>query len=165
MSAAVRGAIEDIRRVAEREEAPLPPAPGEKPKKRRVPKAVGDAIDAFSPLFLQQESEWGRVSGRVRAQGGWVGGWTGGNRARVACHRPRLLPMHSTLARATYANYTLVACTAAAGTCNLAAAGGPCCLFPDRHQPHSGGVGVPGALHRQGQPEPAPAQQGAGLGA
>lgn len=62
MPAAVRGAIEDIRRVALREEAPPPPVLGEKPKKRRVPKALGDAIDAFSPLFLQQEAEWGRVS-------------------------------------------------------------------------------------------------------
>lgn len=66
MPAAVRGAIEDIRRVAEREEAPPLPPPGEKPKKRRVPKAVGDAIDAFSPLFLQQEAEWGRVRARVQ---------------------------------------------------------------------------------------------------
>ena len=103
MPAAVRGAIEDIRRVAEREEAPPLPPPGEKPKKRRVPKAVGDAIDAFSPLFLQQEAEWGRV--RARGEGHVWGMFKGRGGAtsvfnKTACHH---LLAHHDMAGAPHA--------------------------------------------------------------
>lgn len=146
MPAAVRGAIEDIRRVALREEVPPPPVLGKKPKKRRVPKALGDAIDAFSPLFLQQEAEWGRVSagrmGCLLEMRGRIG-------ALHACCA-RVGPAREEQQQACVTQLTPIACYRWAPA--------------DGHQPHPGGARVPGALYRQGQPEPAPAQQGAGPG-
>ena len=55
-----QGCIAAVRHASEQEVAPPPPQPGEK-QRRVVPKGIKAALTALSPLFLQQEEEFGHV--------------------------------------------------------------------------------------------------------
>jgi hypothetical protein len=65
LPAEVAAAIESIRAVAAQEPAP-PPVPaaaeeGGKRQRRVLPRAIKDALAAFSPLYLQQTEAHGQV--------------------------------------------------------------------------------------------------------